>query len=194
MNMFKSPFASVSTSHEPYLIPRVEHLHLHAVLHQTKIDTGIRSHQTCDSTIFTTMKVSDNFLAFADRFNRTFHITQAILVLCAFIIGCALLATATMPRSRSTSILLAYSVKSALFLLYQYLTTHKQRFMRWASPKANCILDVLDCLLWFTAFIITVMGGGSCEGELLCADWGCGDGCVTALVSLTSCLSPEEEH
>ncbi|KAJ4338939.1 hypothetical protein N0V87_003626 [Didymella glomerata] len=111
------------------------------------------------------MKIIDNFYAAADRFNRTIHITQALLVLVAFIVGCALIANPSMPRSRSTTLILVYSIKSALFLLYQYLTTHAQRFTRWASLKANFILDTFDCLLWFTAFIISCMGGGRCGGS-----------------------------
>ncbi|KAF3035766.1 hypothetical protein E8E11_005496 [Didymella keratinophila] len=106
------------------------------------------------------MQIIENFYAFADRFNRTIHITQALLVLAAFIVGCALMANTSMPRSRSTTLVLVYSIKPALFLLYQYLTTHKQRFKRWASLKANFVLDTFDCLLWFTAFIISCMGGG----------------------------------
>ena len=112
-----------------------------------------------------TMKLIDNFFAFADRFNRPIHITQAILVLGAFIVGCALMVNTSMPRSRSTTLVLVYSIKSALFLLYQYLTTYKQRFMRWASLKVNFILDAFDCLLWFTAFIISAMGSGRCVGS-----------------------------
>src|SRR5690348_606144 len=104
----------------------------------------------------------DQLYAFADRFDRLIHITQALLVLLAFITGCALIANTSMPRSRSTTLILVYSIKSALFLLYQYLTTHKQRFMRWASLKANFYLDTFDCLLWFTAFVISCMGGGRC--------------------------------
>ena len=124
------------------------------------------------------MKVFDAFHAFAARFNRAVHITQALLVLTAFIIGCALLANTSMPRSRSTTLVLVYAIKSALFLLYQYLTTHTHRFQRWASLKANFILDVLDCLLWFTAFIISCMGGKRCVGSS-CALIG-----VAAAVSL----------
>jgi hypothetical protein len=50
----------------------------------------------------------DNFYAFANRFNRTIHIAQAILVLGAFIVGCALMANTSMPRSRSTTLILVY--------------------------------------------------------------------------------------
>lgn len=51
------------------------------------------------------------------------------------------------------------SIKSAIFILYQYLTKHTARFQRWGSLRAYAILDTLDTLLWFTAFIINCMGG-----------------------------------
>ena len=94
-----------------------------------------------------------------ERFSRTIHFIQALLVLIAFIIGCALMADNSMPRSRSITLILVYSIKSALFLLYQYLTKHTEHFRRFASVKAYMIMDTLDCLLWFTAFIISCMGG-----------------------------------
>jgi hypothetical protein len=103
-----------------------------------------------------------------ERIGRTIHIVQALLVLVAFVVGCALLANNSMPRSRSTTLILVYSIKSALFILYQYLTKHVDRFRRFASLKAYMILDTLDCLLWFTAFIISCMGGmSSCSGREL---------------------------
>ncbi|KAH6643919.1 hypothetical protein C7974DRAFT_407630 [Boeremia exigua] len=106
-----------------------------------------------------------NFTIFADHYNRALHIAQAVLVLGAFIVGCALMADTSMQRSRSTTLVLVYSIKSAIFLLYVYLSTHTERFQRFASLKANFILDTLDCLLWFTAFIISCMGGGRCAGS-----------------------------
>jgi hypothetical protein len=54
------------------------------------------------------MMFIDNFFAFADRFNRTIHITQVVLVLGAFIVGCALIANTSMQRSRSTTLILVY--------------------------------------------------------------------------------------
>lgn len=112
-----------------------------------------------------TMNPFAGLSAYADRFNRTIHIAQAILVLGAFITGCALLADSSMPRGRSTTLVLVYSIKSALFLLFQYLTTHVDRYLRFASPRVNFFLDALDCLLWFTAFIISCLGGKRCMGS-----------------------------
>ncbi|KAH7401378.1 hypothetical protein BKA66DRAFT_555876 [Pyrenochaeta sp. MPI-SDFR-AT-0127] len=129
------------------------------------------------------MAFFDSYFHAVDRFRKTIHIVQAIFVLVAFIVGCALLADNSMPRSRSTTLILVYSIKSGVFILYQYLTRHTERFRRFASLKAFAILDTLDCLLWFTAFIISCMGGNRCKGTS-CAIIG-----VAAAISLLLCFT-----
>jgi hypothetical protein len=107
------------------------------------------------------MYLIEAYFARIERFGYVVHAIQALLVLFAFILGCALLSVSSMPRSRSTTLILVYAIKSALFLVYQYLTKKVDRFRRFASLKAYMILDTMDSLLWFTAFIISCMGGKS---------------------------------
>jgi hypothetical protein len=49
-------------------------------------------------------------------------------------------------------------VKAAVFLAYQVLTAHVERLKRWASPKVNMILNIIDTVFWFALFILTIMG------------------------------------
>ncbi|PYH76758.1 hypothetical protein BO82DRAFT_358806 [Aspergillus uvarum CBS 121591] len=49
-------------------------------------------------------------------------------------------------------------VKAAVFLAYQTLTTYHERFKRWANPRANMIMDIIDTIFWFALFIISIMG------------------------------------
>ncbi|KAH7135284.1 hypothetical protein B0J11DRAFT_518059 [Dendryphion nanum] len=107
----------------------------------------------------------DNFFLNAPKIKRITHIIQAILVLAAFVLGCALMADTSMQRSRSTTLILVYAIKSAIILVYQYLANHTARFQRFASLKAYAILNILECLFWFTAFIISCMGGKRCSGS-----------------------------
>lgn len=137
-----------------------------------------RSYPVLHQSNTTAMTLFSHFLALANTHNRPLHITQALLLLAAFITGIALLATPSIPPSRSTTLILVYAIKSALFLLYQYLTAHVARFSRWASAKANFLLDALDCLLWFTAFIVTCMGGKRCAGG------GCAGVGIAAVLAL----------
>jgi hypothetical protein len=43
-------------------------------------------------------------------------------------------------------------------MTYQVVTGHVDRFKRWASTKANMILNIIDTVFWFALFIISIMG------------------------------------
>lgn len=43
-------------------------------------------------------------------------------------------------------------------MAYQVVTAHAARFKRWASSKANMILNIIDTVFWFALFIISIMG------------------------------------
>lgn len=43
-------------------------------------------------------------------------------------------------------------------MTYQIVTAHAARFKRWASSKANMILNIIDTVFWFALFIISIMG------------------------------------
>lgn len=58
------------------------------------------------------------------------------------------------------------TIKSALFLAYQLCTEHVERFEKWASPKANMILNMIDTVFWFALFAITIKAtAGACSGS-----------------------------
>jgi hypothetical protein len=65
-----------------------------------------------------------------DRFRKLIHILQALLVLAAFSIGCALLANSSMPRSRSTTLILVYV--SAASLLSRFQIARFRRFLTYS--------------------------------------------------------------
>lgn len=46
-------------------------------------------------------------------------------------------------------------IKSLVVIAYQYLTEHKARFMKWASTKANAILNSMEVVFWLTVVIVT---------------------------------------
>ena len=60
--------------------------------------------------------------------------------------------------TETNSCAISKAVKSILFITYQLLTQHSPRFIRFASLKANFVLNAIDVLFWFTAFILTCMG------------------------------------
>ncbi|OCF32498.1 hypothetical protein I316_05926 [Kwoniella heveanensis BCC8398] len=47
------------------------------------------------------------------------------------------------------------AVKSIIFVSYQILTDRSQRFARWASLKANMVLNLIEAPFWMALVVIT---------------------------------------
>ncbi|KAE8389396.1 hypothetical protein BDV23DRAFT_184474 [Aspergillus alliaceus] len=86
------------------------------------------------------------------------HIAIASLLFLTFILVIARVADKGTPPSRSNTWGIAVCLKSAAFMAYQIVTAHAARFKRWASCKANMILNIIDTVFWFALFIITIIG------------------------------------
>ncbi|RAH76900.1 hypothetical protein BO86DRAFT_442224 [Aspergillus japonicus CBS 114.51] len=106
------------------------------------------------------------------RLKLRLHIIIGSLITLIFILIIARVADKGTPTTRTNTWGIAVSpprlvrfsqwstqcVKAAVFLAYQTLTTYHERFKRWASPRANMILDIIDTIFWFALFIISIMG------------------------------------
>ncbi|PYI08398.1 hypothetical protein BO78DRAFT_441868 [Aspergillus sclerotiicarbonarius CBS 121057] len=105
--------------------------------------------------------INFDFIDLTDRprLKRRLHILIASLICLTFIFIIVRLATPGTPVNRANVWGIA-CIKAAIFLTYQVLTTYKDRFKRWASPKANMILDIIDTVFWFALFIISILGAG----------------------------------
>ena len=53
------------------------------------------------------------------------------------------------------------AIKSLIFIAYQLATHYTARFIRFASLKANFVLNAIDVVFWLTGFILTIMGIGA---------------------------------
>lgn len=55
--------------------------------------------------------------------------------------------------------------KSLAFIAYELLTKYTQRFAKWASLKANAILNGMEPVFWLAIIVVTGMaasrGGGT---------------------------------
>ncbi|KAF7591051.1 hypothetical protein BBP40_002011 [Aspergillus hancockii] len=86
------------------------------------------------------------------------HIIIGSLVFLTFILVIARVADKGTPSTRTNTWGIAVCLKSAVFMAYQVVTGHVNRFKRWASTKANMILNIIDTVFWFALFIISIMG------------------------------------
>ncbi|KAH2594494.1 hypothetical protein KXW93_002371 [Aspergillus fumigatus] len=86
------------------------------------------------------------------------HIIIGVLLCLNFVLIIARIADKGTPKTRSNTWGIAVCLKAAIFLVYQIVTAHVERFKRWASAKAYMILNVIDTVFWFALFIITILG------------------------------------
>ncbi|KAE8152068.1 hypothetical protein BDV25DRAFT_138232 [Aspergillus avenaceus] len=85
------------------------------------------------------------------------HIIIGSLVFITFILAIARIADKGTPTTRTNTWGIAVCVKSGAFMTYQVVTAHVEKFKKWASSKANMIMNVIDTVFWFALFIITIM-------------------------------------
>lgn len=63
-------------------------------------------------------------------------------------------------------------IKTFIVITYQLLTSHVERYKRWASLKAYSILNFMEILFWFVVIIITFMGiSRLCQGASCGLSW-----------------------
>ncbi|RHZ59561.1 hypothetical protein CDV55_105282 [Aspergillus turcosus] len=86
------------------------------------------------------------------------HIIIGVLLFLNLVLIIARIANKGTPKTRSNTWGIAVCLKAAIFLAYQVVTAHVERFKRWASAKAYMILNAIDTILWFALFIITILG------------------------------------
>ncbi|RHZ65180.1 uncharacterized protein CDV56_106857 [Aspergillus thermomutatus] len=74
------------------------------------------------------------------------HVTIGALLFLNFVLIIARIANKGTPKTRSNTWGIAVCLKAAIFLAYQVLTAHAERFKRWASAKAYMILNFIDTI------------------------------------------------
>ncbi|KAF4777483.1 hypothetical protein HER10_EVM0002432 [Colletotrichum scovillei] len=95
---------------------------------------------------------------FDTRYKTKIHIAQVALMALAIILTIWRMA---MP-----------GFKSLIIIGYQLLTTHKERFKKWASLKANAILNTMEIVFWFVAFgLLCQANGRFCTGGSCALSW-----------------------
>ncbi|KAI1213199.1 uncharacterized protein F4807DRAFT_413249 [Annulohypoxylon truncatum] len=104
---------------------------------------------------------------FNSRYKLPVHIVELLLVFAVIVLSIVRLAMGMPQRAHIMGVAIGF--KSAFFILYQLLTEHTQKFSRWASKKANFILNCIDCPFWgammfllFQANITKTCTGTSC--------------------------------
>ncbi|GKT62975.1 C6 zinc finger protein [Colletotrichum tofieldiae] len=108
---------------------------------------------------------------FDTRYRTKVHILQLVLMTVAIILTIARMSM-PVPTTRANMMALTMGLKSLIIIGYQLLTTHKERFKKWASLKANAILNTLEIVFWFVAFGLLCSANGTfCTGTSCALSW-----------------------
>lgn len=70
-------------------------------------------------------------------------------------------------------------MKTIVVLLYQILSSHVERFRKWASLKAYAILNFMEILFWFVVVIVTFIGVSQ-----FCSGVSCGLTWISVLIAI----------
>ncbi|KAF6811842.1 hypothetical protein CMUS01_13181 [Colletotrichum musicola] len=108
---------------------------------------------------------------FDPRHKTKVHIAQLVIMLAAVILTIARISM-PVPTTRANMMALTMSIKSVIIIGYQLLTTHKERFRKWASLKANAILNTLEIVFWFVALGLLFQANTRfCTGPSCAISW-----------------------
>ncbi|OLN81892.1 hypothetical protein CCHL11_07045 [Colletotrichum chlorophyti] len=93
---------------------------------------------------------------FSSRIKFPIHIAQIALVVAALGLSVGRIFLPNAPRGRSGTMALGMAAKSLIFIAYQLLTEHVSKFKRWASLKANLILNAMEIVFWAAVVYMTI--------------------------------------
>ncbi|KAJ0376498.1 hypothetical protein COL26b_005312 [Colletotrichum chrysophilum] len=108
---------------------------------------------------------------FDPRHKTKVHILQLVIMTTAIILTIARMAMPVI-TTRANMMALTMGIKSLIIIGYQLLTGHKERFKKWASLKANAILNTMEIVFWFVAFGLLFSANTTfCTGASCALSW-----------------------
>ncbi|KAF4848019.1 hypothetical protein CGCSCA4_v005297 [Colletotrichum siamense] len=110
---------------------------------------------------------------FSSKLKFPIHMVQLLLVAAALGLSVARIFMPNRPRGRSGTMALGMSAKSLAIILYQVLTEHVPALHRWASLKANLILNAMEIVFWAAVVYMGIQSQTqqSCIGTSCTIGW-----------------------
>ncbi|GJD03162.1 hypothetical protein ColKHC_11987 [Colletotrichum higginsianum] len=110
---------------------------------------------------------------FSTKLKFPIHMVQIALALAAIGVTVVRMFLPNAPRGRSGTMALGMGAKSLVFILYQVLTEHVSSLKRWASLKANLILNGLEIVFWAAVAYMSIQSNtqGQCIGTTCVLGW-----------------------
>ncbi|GKT64251.1 cytochrome P450 [Colletotrichum tofieldiae] len=109
---------------------------------------------------------------FDSRLKFPIHMLQLALALAAIGVTVVRMFLPNAPRGRSGTMALGMGAKSLVIILYQVLTEHVSALKRWASLKANLILNALEIVFWAAVAYMSIQSNTQqCVGTTCTLGW-----------------------
>ncbi|GKT42938.1 uncharacterized protein ColSpa_03119 [Colletotrichum spaethianum] len=109
---------------------------------------------------------------FDSRIKFPIHMLQLALAVAAIGVTVVRMFLPNAPRGRSGTMALGMGAKSLIIILYQVLTEHVSALKRWASLKANLILNALEIVFWAAVAYMSIQSNTQqCVGTTCTLSW-----------------------
>ncbi|KAH6688971.1 hypothetical protein F5X68DRAFT_76128 [Plectosphaerella plurivora] len=106
------------------------------------------------------------------------HVIELVLIIIAIILTGVFMNLAPF-FGRGDIMVIAMGAKSILFIVYQILTERSARFQKWASLKANLILNTIEIPFWLVVIILKFSSINT-----FCSGTSCGISIVIGLMAI----------
>ncbi|KAF6805493.1 hypothetical protein CMUS01_14603 [Colletotrichum musicola] len=124
---------------------------------------------------------------FSPRLKSPIHLLQLLLVAVTLGISVARIFMPNRPRGRSGTMALGMvsphkqqAAKSLVIILYQVLTEHVASLKRWASLKANLILNAMEIVFWAAVVYMSIQS----QTQQVCIGVSCTLGWVVVVLGI----------
>lgn len=101
-------------------------------------------------------------IKFNEAHETRIHLLQMALTAFVIIFSIVRMNINDPPPSRVNVVPITMGFKTLVFIGYQLLTAHVQKCQKWASTKANAIINCFECVFWLT---ILVCAGMALQGS-----------------------------
>ncbi|TDZ41442.1 hypothetical protein CTRI78_v009622 [Colletotrichum trifolii] len=117
---------------------------------------------------------------FDSKLKFPIHMLQLFLVAATLGLAVSRIFLPNRPRGRAGTMALGMAAKSLVIILYQVLTEHVSSLKRWASLKANLILNAMEIVFWAAV----VYMGIQAQTQQACIGVSCTIGWVVAVFGI----------
>lgn len=103
-------------------------------------------------------------IKFNEAHETRIHLLQMALTAFVIVFSIVRMTIYDPPPSRINVVPITMGFKTLFLIGYQLLTAHVRKWQKWASTKANAVINCLECVFWLAVIV--------CAGKALKGSYG----------------------